>query len=248
MKLKIKKKKHNRHEEDESPRRDREEKKMGGPSWAIKGREEIQRAQRRSEVEAKSGRRPPELWVRPEESAMIRFLSNDPIAAIFRYRLQVNGKWIAATAPAPGEPDLMKRAGLRPQLVHVYPVIDMTGYIDKQTKKKMKNNPRYLSVPGRVEKQIDRFRAKRGDITKFPAEYCRAGEGTDTTYSFLWEERAKMPEEFILAGRKLVKEFDQYYAPPSEEQQRIMLAGVTQEESEVTDRPVRKKRSFDDED
>lgn len=248
MKIGKKKKKIRNREDDEPRNKHTDSESDGAPSWAIQGREEIHRAQKRSEAEAKSGRRPPELWVLSDDSTIMRFLRNEPIAAIFRYRLQVNGKWTAVTAPGPGEPDRMKRAGLRPQLVHVYPAIDVNGYVDKKTKKRMKNLPRYLAVPGRVEKTISRIREKVGDLTKYPFEYCRMGSGTDTVYTFLREDKAPMPAEFIEAGKKLRKEFAQYYAPPTEEQQRILLSGVTQEEDETDDKPVRSKKRFNEDD
>lgn len=203
---------------------------MGSADWMLKSREDMNRAVRKQEADSKRSRRPPNIYLGEDESKMIRFLSSDPIAAIWRYSLKVNGKWMQVTMPAPGETDRMKRAGLKPGLKFVYGVIDKTGYVDKTTKKKMKNLPRYLEASPKTEKQLEKIRQKRGGLSQCDMEYCRSGSSTDTQYNFILEDKTPLEPAFKAQLATLEKEFAQYYAPPTEEEQLALISGITDED------------------
>ena len=198
-----------------------------GDDWLIQGRDEIDKATKHQEVLAKRNRRPPEVWIPAEESRVLRFLTSEPVA-IFRYSLRgPGGKWISVTQPSRGETDLMQRAGLLASLRFIYPVIDVDGYEDKKTKKKLTKLPRYFVASGKAEKSLEKIREKKGSLTKYPIEVCRSGESTATTYSFLLDDPSPMPPEFTAAKKVLEKELRDYYKPPTEEEQRAILSGVS---------------------
>jgi len=227
MKLSIKKKKK---KERSSDRDDRSSSRMGGTDWMITGRENLKKEQQTSEALSKSGNRPPEMWIPDGESRIVRFRSSEPIG-IYQYSIRVGKNWRSVTRPAPGTKDLFKLAAMTPQLKYVYEVIDVKGYKDKKTGKRMKNQPRFFKANGRFEKMIEKMREKYGGLTKRNFEISRTGQSKDTTYMIIAEDKEPMTEEMKKAP-KLMPDFAKYYAPPTLAEQKVLLAGVVDEEDE----------------
>lgn len=246
MKLKIKKKKNREKSlyedapEKSKKSRDRDDEddapvlKKSSNSWMIRDRGEQKAAAKKQQAMSRSGGRPNELWIRDGESRIIQFLSNDPIAAIYRYNVKNGKNFSRVTQPGPGEKDLMKAAGLRAGLIFYYPVRDKTGYVDKN-KKRHRNIDCFLAAGIRVESQIEKIREKVGDITKVELDFSRSGAGTDTTYNFFMENRVKAIPEGSTVTKKMTKEFEKSYAPPNVEEQRALLHGISDKEDDDED-------------
>lgn len=206
--------------------------------FLAQGADQLKRMRKEQEAINQAGRRAPEVFITEDgKSVRLRFLSSEP-SAIFRYTLNLgNGprgrkRFGAFTKPAKGQVDLFARAGNKATLRYIYPVIDLDGYVDKETRKRMKNLPRYLLIPTKVQAQLETIRAKRGSLTKMDIEMTRSGTGTQTTYSFYAEAPSDPPKGFKEAREKLVKEMREYYKPPTEEAQRTILGSVTVEDDE----------------
>lgn len=232
MKLKLKKKK----QKDKPRNRERDDdeedssSRMGGSDWMIVGKDDLKKEQRTSEALAKSSRRPPEIWIPDGDSRMVRFRSSEPVG-IYQYQVKVGKNWTSVTRPAPGDKDLFKLAGLVPQLKYVYEVIDINGYTDRKTGKRLKNLPRFFKANGRFEKMIEKMRDKYGGLTKRNFEISRTGQSKDTTYMIIAEDKEPMTDAMKKAPQ-LMPDFKKYYAPPTVEEQKILLAGLTIDEED----------------
>lgn len=230
-------------EEEDEPRskkgRDRDDEEDDSEddddSWMITDREKQRKESRRHEAEMRrNSDRPPELWIRDGEARMVQFMSDEPIAMIYRYTVPQGGRFEKVTAPALGNKDLMKRGGLRASLLAYYLVKDLTGYRDRKGKQH-KNVPRLLVAAGRVQKQIEKIKEKKGDITRLEIEYSRTGSSTDTTYAFFVEGKRKPDPEAPKLLKEFRKKFRSWYRPPTVEEQRILLNGATKADEEDDD-------------
>jgi hypothetical protein len=219
------KKRHREEEEDDEDSDD--------DSWMIRDKDEQKKVKRTHEAEMRrNSDRPPELWIKDGESRMIQFLSNEPVAMLFRYTVPQGGnRFEKITAPGPGKKDLMKRGGLRASLLAYYPVVDKTGYVDRNGKR-FKNVLRLLVATGKQEKQIEKMREKKGDLTRIEIDYSRSGTSTDTTYTFFPEGKIK-PHPETNKHLKLVKQkFKGWYRPPTLEEQRVLLNGASKADND----------------
>lgn len=199
------------------------------PSWMTRGEEKITRTTQKMQQEAKAFG-VPRFWVIDGETKQVRFCSNEPLAAIFQYRIRVRGKWRNVTQPGPGEADPCAEAGLQPMYRIVFEIIDATGYLDQKTKKQVKNIRRFWEITPRMWENIQRIRQKYGNLTTFNIEVSRTGEGAQTTYTFMPEPKSMMP---ISKDKPLSPEFATYFRPLPEEKMRSMLAGgAGQDDSE----------------
>jgi hypothetical protein len=171
----------------------------------------------------------PSFWLIDGETKQVRFLSDKPIASIYRYSFQSKGKWRKFTMPAPGEPDLFAKKGLSPFLVCVYEIIDVTGYLDKN-KKRVKNTRKFWEVGMRIQSSLEKINEKCGGLTKRNLEVSREGEGTKATYTFIPEDKSPMPVP--LERDPLTVRFAEFFAPPSTERQSRILGVEADDTSE----------------
>ena len=237
-----KKPKHEEVEEDDEDSEDEDASESQDTDWLIQGRDDVAKAAQKQEMISKSSRRAPEVWVKADESRKLRFLSSDPVA-VFRYSVPVlkagRRTWISITQPSKGKPDLMKKMGLSPSLRYIYPVIDLDGFTDPQTKKLKKNLPRYFVASGKAQMSLEKMREKKGSLTKFDIDVCRTGESTATLYSFIPDESSPMTEKQKQERKQLLKELPTYYRPPNLDEQKIMLSNATTDDEEEAPRRSR---------
>jgi hypothetical protein len=167
--------------------------------------------------------RPPEIWFTEGEDKMLRFRDPGPVALLWRYSVMIGDRWRQFTSPEKGETDLFRdQLQLRPSLRAVYEVIDINGYEDQKTGKKMRHIPRFLVANTRLFEQLEMIRKKRGGLNGFNIEISRKGTGTQTTYGALPESPSPMRPEWKSAKR-LRDDFEKYYAPPSEAEQEMLV-------------------------
>lgn len=201
---------------------DRKEKKSsssgGTPGWMRTG-DDIAKEIKRNKAEQASNM-VPSFWLQDGETKQVRFLSDKPIASIYRYSMQVRGKWRKFTQPAPGEVDLFSKAGKDPFLVCIYEIIDVTGYLDKN-KKRVRKTRKFWEVGSRIESSLKKIREKFGGLTKRNLEVSREGEGTKAAYTFIPEDKSPMPTP--REPEALTPQFTKFFAPPTMERQARIL-------------------------
>lgn len=176
-----------------------------------------------------SGQRAPEFWVSNGESRLVRFLDHDATVSFKVYRLKVNGRWQKYVQPKPGKQNYFESAlGLRPQQQFVFRVIDIEGYTNKRTGKKLSNLPRFYVVGARVYEQIRMLckeNSDSGPLNSYNIRVGRSGEGTETTYTFI----PKSPTPLDPMMKKAIGTFPhwtEFYKPTSESQQQTVMAQV----------------------
>lgn len=189
--------------------------------WLTKGSENI--AAQVEKIKLSSNRKfAPEVYIKEGTSKILRFRSDEPIGTLRRYQIKVNGRWTSVTAPAEGQPDPLKEAGLKPSLKALYEVIDVDGYVDKKGKQHQME-ARFFLANLKVHDQLEAIRKKKGSLTKFNIDVARSGTGTSTTYTLLPEDPAP------LAGADRVpsirKDVPTYYAPPQFAELRALANG-----------------------
>jgi hypothetical protein len=199
---------------------------MGGgvPDWMITDRDDAH--EQADEAKAQRNRSfIPELWLRPDEERMVRFRHEGFISCIWCYSLKLkNGKFERVTKPAKGQVDLFQdELGLKASFKAVYEIIDIEGYVDKKSGKRKKNLPRFYVASHKAYETLEKIREKKGGLNKMNIEIARIGEGNQTTYTFMPEEKTPMKPEW-LAAENLKKKFQELFAPPSEATQRSLIA------------------------
>jgi hypothetical protein len=193
-------------------------------SWATTNPDDIER--RIKEQAALQLRRPPEFYLRDGEEKKIRFVSSDPIALISVYVAKVKGEFRSFVAPELGVDDAFAEAGLTASSRIVYEIIDLDGYVDKKTNKRIRNLPRFYVVSPKVHEQLKVIVKKYGPLDKFDIEMSRTGSGINTTYSFF----PMPPKPLSLELQKLPRlrpDFAKYYAPLPYDQAQNLLKYVT---------------------
>lgn len=224
---------------EEPDETDNEDGDSDADSFLAQGAEQLKKMRKEQDALNQSSRRPPEVFIVGDGGTVnLRFLRSEP-AAIFRYTLPLGidprtkrPRFGSFSRPAKGHTDLFQRAGHKPTMRYIYPVIDIEGYVDKETKKRMRNLPRYLVVPQKVYAQLEVIRQKRGNLTSMNIEMTRSGTGTQTTYSFYADSPSDPPKGHKEAREKLVKEMPDYYRPPDEAAQRNILGNVSDEDED----------------
>lgn len=198
-----------------------------GNGWMTRGRENI--AAQVENVKINSSKRfAPEVFIKEGESKVLRFRSDEPIGTLYRYSLKVNGKWHQVTQPEAGADDPLREAGVRASLKALYEVIDIEGYVDKKTNKRMRMQPRFFMANTKVFEMLETIRKKKGGLTKFNIDISRSGTGTSTTYTLLPDD----PSVLVGADKvpSLKNEVKKYYAPPSEADMRALASRYEPEE------------------
>lgn len=172
--------------------------------------------------------RAPEFWLADGDRKTIRFVDDDAIAAVRMYNVMSRGRPNKYVAPPEGEVDLFaSELGLRAGRYFIFRIIDVDGYVSKKgpnAGKRVKNTPKFYVVGSRIYEQI---RLQCIDTTGEPLNSgnviaCRAGEGQGTVYTFIPRPGAKTPE--IKAAIMKFPKWTDFYRPPSESQQRTIVA------------------------
>jgi hypothetical protein len=206
---------------------------VGKADWMITGEQAQNEALERQRL-LSDRRRPPELWFKDGEEKTIRFRTADPIACVFRYTVQVNGRWTKFTAPADGEVDLFRdELGLRPSFCALYEVVDMAGYTDRDGKKH-NNITRFFVAGSRNFEQLRKLSEKRGPLTKYDVCIARSGSGTQTTYTFIPESPTPMSDK-VKQAESIRAKVQEFYAPPTEKEQRMLVRALTKGRSSDED-------------
>lgn len=201
---------------------------VSAPSWMMRGENRIAATTKKIQEEAKSFG-VPRFWVIDGETKQVRFCSNEPLAAIFQYRVRVRGKWRNITQPGTGENDPCAEAGLMPQYRIIFEIIDVTGYLDQKTKRQVRNIRRFWEISPKIWEQIQKIRTKYGPLTTYNVEVSRSGEGPQTTYTFMPEPKTPMP---VAKDKPLAPDLATFFKPLSEEKMRNLVAGSAQDDSE----------------
>lgn len=200
------------------------------PGWMMTSQADKRAALK--EQELNSGRRPPELWVMEDEDKLVRFRQPEELCCLYVYKVPRGGtRFDTYTAPERGEVDLFEEAGLKRTFQAVYEVIDIKGYTEKKTGKKKRNVARFYRVGARGYQQLQKLLNKRGPLCDYNIEISRSGTGTNTTYAYIPQEHSPMTPE-MKAAEKLSAKLADYYRPPTEEEQRVILKNMVPQDND----------------
>ncbi len=201
---------------------------LGTAGWMLKGkRADAAVAQQRVQSQTKYA---PEFWLNDGETKVVRFRQAEELCCLKVYQMKVGGKWKRYTAPAQGERDRFAEAGLKATIKAIYELIDIEGYTDKKGKKH-KNISRFFVTSGKVREQLTGIRERRGDLCDYDIEVRRTGSGQQTQYNFQVESPSDMTSEMKKA-EKLAGRIEEFFAPPSDADQKAILAGYEPDEQD----------------
>jgi len=189
-------------------------------SWKSVGTDEID--QRVRQQKALTRPRPPEFWLPDGATARLRFRTSQPIASINEYTVGSGRNFRKYTAPPLGTPDAFAERGLRAKISIVWEVVDLLGYVDKKTGKRLKNIPRFWAMSNRVYETIKQLVKRQGAISTYDVEVTRSGTGVNTTYS-LFADKPSPPSLECKKAKSLAGDFDKYYAPMRYDDQLAVL-------------------------
>lgn len=172
-------------------------------------------------VDASSKRsRAPTFYIPDGETKTVTLRDNESLGGLYMYSVHNGVRWTKVTQPPEGEIDLFARAGRNPQFNVLYEVFDRDGYTDKKTGKKLKDLPRFWLVTQKMHKQLMHIKAKQGDLTKIDLEIHREGK-KQPAYTI-----QVAPTTLPASAKKqprLADEIAEFFAPPTEAEQRRML-------------------------
>lgn len=200
-----------------------------GSTWLTQGQTNIRDMLNKQKAE-QSRKFAPEFWLRSGEEKTIRFRRSEPIGSFAVYRLKVRGRFLRITAPPAGERDLFRESGKRASFVALYEVIDIDGYVEKKTGKKVRNVPRFLAANQRLYEQLEAIRAKKGTLAKFNLSIQKTGEGVNTSYVLIPGDNE--PLDGIEKIPTIANDVSKYYAPPTLEEQRGLLGSEDEESND----------------
>lgn len=189
-------------------------------AWAVQD-EKDQEAKAEAHKLAYNRKRPPETWVGEGETKYFWFVTPKPLFMPDMYRAKVFGRFQRITVPD-GE-DLFAGT-LRSTPFAIYEVIDVEGYVEKKTGKQHKNIYRFFVATMKQHEFIQDIGVE--DLER----YCikvRRGTGQPVQYSFMPDTKT-YTERPDLSKIKVPtdEEIEEYYRPPTLEEQETMLAGV----------------------
>jgi hypothetical protein len=195
------------------------------PDWMKTDPEEVRELEEQQRAQM-AANRPPEFFLKEDESRNIRFRSDSYIACIFQYSFPVPGKkyWRKVTQPDEGEVDLFAEAGRQAALRAVYEIIDISGYKDKKGKR-VRNISRFWNVSMKQHEAIQKLREKKGTLLDREWSVSKIGSGKQSTMMIVPEEPSKITSEQKDA-KSLKGEFQKYYAPPDEKGQKALLRSL----------------------
>lgn len=196
-----------RHDEDEETRSSRRERKTQG--WGAVAKRQADIAERKAEMENKVR----DFWLKPEESAIIQFLQDEPYCFDAHQVKDKNGNWtIVPCQLNTGRHCVLCSDGVKQTWRAAFKIIDYRGNWDKD-KKKFKNDvpiEKIWKVGSVIAQQLKQIVDKKGkDLTEMVFEVTRSGSGKDSSYNFEqafdehdrrmkpkdWEEQTPSAEE-----------------------------------------------------
>lgn len=190
-------------------------------SWAITDPKQIRQ---RAQEESSHSNRAPEFWVNAGERRRIRFLDKDAAVVFNAYRAKIGGKWSRIVAPGDGEPDLIAtNTDLRASAQFLFRIIDIDGYENQRTKKRVKNLPRFYLIGNRVYEQLMLLAETTGiPLNKMDVIVVRSGSGQNTVYQFI--PRPGEPDQAVRrAMQAKFPNWEDFYHPPTKDEQRRIL-------------------------
>lgn len=198
----------------------------GVGSWAITDRNKFREL---SKVAKTEGRFTPEFWVPDGERRDIAFVDEDAVAAFRVYNVKRNGRFTKVVAPPEGEEDLMAAMGMRSQLMFLFRVIDIEGYVPKKgpnAGKRQRFQPKFYLVGNRMYDQIKLqcVEVSGSRLNSGIVKVVRSGSGRQSVYTFIPKIGGRTPEI-----RKAILNFpkwQEFYAPPTLSQQRSIVGSV----------------------
>lgn len=196
-----------RHEEDEDTRSSRRERKSQG--WGAVAKRQADIAERKAEMENKVR----DFWLKPDESAIIQFLQDEPYCFDAHQVKDKNGNWtIVPCQLNTGRHCVLCSDGVKQTWRAAFKIIDYRGNWDKDKKKFKNDEPieKIWKVGSVIAQQLKQIVDKKGkDLTEMVFEVTRSGSGKDSSYNFEqafdehdrrmrpkdWEEQTPSAEE-----------------------------------------------------
>ena len=196
-----------RHDEDEETRSSRRERKSQG--WGAVAKRQADIAERKAEME----NRVRDFWLKPEESAIIQFLQDEPYCFDAHQVKDKNGNWtIVPCQLNTGRHCVLCSDGVKQTWRAAFKIIDYRGNWDKDKKKFKNDEPieKIWKVGSVIAQQLKQIVDKKGkDLTEMVFEVTRSGSGKDSSYNFEqafdehdrrmkpkdWEEQTPSAEE-----------------------------------------------------
>lgn len=196
-----------RHEEDEDTRSSRRERKSQG--WGAVAKRQADIAERKAEMENKVH----DFWLKPDESAIIQFLQDEPYCFDAHQVKDKNGNWtIVPCQLNTGRHCVLCSDGVKQTWRAAFKIIDYRGNWDKDKRKFKNDEPieKIWKVGSVIAQQLKQIVDKKGkDLTEMVFEVTRSGSGKDSSYNFEqafdehdrrmkpkdWEEQTPSAEE-----------------------------------------------------
>ena len=196
-----------RHEEDEDTRSSRRERKSQG--WGAVAKRQADIAERKAEMENKVR----DFWLKPDESAIIQFLQDEPYCFDAHQVKDKNGNWtIVPCQLNTGRHCVLCSDGVKQTWRAAFKIIDYRGNWDKDKKKFKNDEPieKIWKVGSVIAQQLKQIVDKKGKaLTEMVFEVTRSGSGKDSSYNFEqafdehdrrmkpkdWEEQTPSAEE-----------------------------------------------------
>ncbi len=215
--------------------------KPAAADWMFRG-EQIEAAMKKYETEQSLSRRAPEFWLVDGTDNDIVFLDEGPLASFNRYYTKFPKKrwW---TKPQ-DENDLVLRTGrtdLRYSPVFVYEIVDLSGYVGKDGVRHNEPRVQYLLLTARDKRERLQYLADKhnhGSLKMVTVHVSVKGQGQGQCWNIdferIYEGDPLRADPKTPLTRRGVEGLYTYYAPPDEEQQRIIL-GLTAESQEEVD-------------
>lgn len=171
-----------RHEEDEDTRSSRRERKSQG--WGAVAKRQADIAERKAEMENKVR----DFWLKPDESAIIQFLQDEPYCFDAHQVKDKNGNWtIVPCQLNTGRHCVLCSDGVKQTWRAAFKIIDYRGNWDKDKKKFKNDEPieKIWKVGSVIAQQLKQIVDKKGkDLTEMVFEVTRSGSGKDSSYNF----------------------------------------------------------------
>ena len=196
-----------RHDEDEDTRFSHKERKSQG--WGAVAKRQADIAERKAEMENKVR----DFWLKPDESAIIQFLQDEPYCFDAHQVKDKNGNWtIVPCQLNTGRHCVLCSDGVKQTWRAAFKIIDYRGNWDKDKKKFKNDEPieKIWKVGSVIAQQLKQIVDKKGkDLTEMVFEVTRSGSGKDSSYNFEqafdehdrrmkpkdWEEQTPSAEE-----------------------------------------------------
>lgn len=170
-----------RKENERLSRRSGERKTQG---WGAVARRQAEVAERMEAAENAVR----EFWLKPDESATIQFLQDEPYCFDAHQVKDKNGKWtIVPCQLNTSRHCVLCSEGVRRTWRAAFKIIDYRGSWDKDKKKFTYDKPveKIWKVGSTIAQQLKQIVDKKGkDLTEMVFEVTRSGAGKDSSYNF----------------------------------------------------------------